>query len=352
MDAMTSALTDFRRSSLVHPAGLPQLKERIAEEYAKQHSVQVPPECIVVSVGTSMAFRNLHQLLVGPGDEVLLPRPYYPLYLFTARLAGADIRFYDIDLASMRVGLESLAAAMSPRTRVVVVNSPGNPLGNVISREDFQEIDLIVNGRAVIISDEIYANVYFDDPGYSALELPELRSPLIVTNAFSKAHRMYARRVGYAVVPSPLVDPLTVIQHHTLLTTDPVPQFGAVAALDNQDGVAELVQLYRSRRDYTMRHLAKIGGIEPLPSRGGFYHTLDCSGYLAQHGHSSSLELAVSVLAETGVATVPGSDFGAGQTLRLSYTSARYHEAVDRLAGFFAAGTGRAPGTREAIARR
>ncbi|MGM1058993.1 pyridoxal phosphate-dependent aminotransferase [Saccharothrix sp. Mg75] len=335
VDAMLEAAADHAKSSLVFPGGLPQLRERLAVEYEKRHNVTLDPERFVVSVGTSMAFRNLNQLLAGPGDEVLVPMPYYPLYTFTARLAGATVRYYRIDPHTLRIDLDSLAGAITDRTRIVVVNSPGNPLGNVVSREEFAAVDRIVDGGAVIISDEIYNNCHFDDVPFSAVELTGTRSPIVVTNAFSKGHRMYARRVGYALVPQELVEPLTVVQHHTLLTTDPVPQFGAIAALDHQDGLAEIVGRYRRRRDYTVRAFAPVPGVTAIRSRGGFYLTLDCAEHMEEHRIPDSLTLAVDILRETAVATVPGADFGLPTTLRLSYTSARYEDGIDRMVRYF-----------------
>jgi aspartate/methionine/tyrosine aminotransferase len=341
LSAMLDAVRDYSKAALVFPTGLPQLCERLAEEYRDRYGLRIPAERFIISVGTSMAFRNLMQLLAEPGDEVLVPLPYYPLYPFTARLVGARVRYYRIDSTTLRVDLDSVLEAMSGRTRVVVVNSPGNPLGNVVDRETFLDIDRIAAGRAVVVSDEIYANVHFDDQPYTAASLAEdLTCPLVVTNSFSKAHRMYARRVGYAIVPPELVQPLTVVQHHTLLTTDPVPQFGAIAALDHPGGVAELVRRYRSRRDYTVARFADVPGVRAIPARGSFYLTLDCAGHLRDRGVPDSLELAERIMRAVRVATVPGSDFGLPHTLRLSYTASRYEEAIDRLVDFFSGSSG------------
>ncbi|WP_431897559.1 pyridoxal phosphate-dependent aminotransferase [Micromonospora haikouensis] len=226
VEAMLAPAADYRTASLVFPAGLPQLRDRLALEYQQRYGVHLPSNRFVISTGTSTTFRNLHQLLVTEGDEVLVPLPCYPLYVFTARLVGARVRHYRVDPHSLEVDLASLEAAMTPRTRVVIVNSPGNPFGNVVDRRRFLEIDAIVAGRATLVSDEIYVNCLFDDEPYSAAEL--------MGNSFSKGHRMYARRVGYAIVGEEPVEPMSVIQHHKALTTDPVPQFGAIAALDSR----------------------------------------------------------------------------------------------------------------------
>ncbi len=333
--AMVDAARTFAKSTLVFPAGLPALRERLARHESERHGVKVRPDNVVVSVGTSTMFRNLFALLSGPGDEVLLPLPYYPLYRFSAMLAGATVRYYRIDPETMRLDLDSLRAQMGPRTRAVVVNSPGNPLGNVLTKDELLALDRAVDGKAAIISDEIYGNVCFDGDAPSLAALPDTRSPVIVTNAFSKGYRMYARRVGYAVVPDELVEPLTVIQHHTLLTTDPIPQFGALVALDRPQDVAELTATYRARRDYTVRRFAGVDGVRALPARGSFYLTLDCAGFMRRRGLQTSLDLAAAIMQKTHVATVPGSDFGMAETLRLSFTSARYEEGIDRLVSFF-----------------
>ena len=334
-EAMVEAARTFTKCGLVFPSGLPQLREKLATCESRRHGINVRPENVIVSVGTSTMFRNLFGLLAKEGDEVLLPLPYYPLYRFSAMLSGATVRFYRIDPLSMRLDVDSFRDQFSDATRVVVVNSPGNPLGNMLTRQELVAIDRIVDGRAVIICDQIYDNVCFDEQATSMLSLPDLASSAIVTNAFSKGYRMYARRIGYAVVPDALVEPLTVIQHHTLLTTDPVPQFGALVALDRPEDVAELTAIYRNRRDYTLRHFAGTKGVRALPSRGSFYLTLDCGGFMDEQGFATSLDLATAIMRETHVATVPGSDFGLPETLRLSFTSSRYEEGIDRLLSFF-----------------
>ncbi|MFD8821691.1 pyridoxal phosphate-dependent aminotransferase [Streptomyces sp. NPDC059605] len=342
--AMLEAAADPGTAGLVHPGGLPLLRSSLAEHYRRTHDVDLPAHRFVVGTGTSSLFRNLNQLLAGPGDEVVLPHPYYPLYPFTARLAGADVRYYRIDPRTGRIDWASLERALSARTRAVVVNSPGNPLGNLVDPEEFLRIDAAMHaatdGGAVLISDEIYDNVRFSSAPFSLVRVADrLRSPYVVTNAFSKGNRMYARRVGYAVVPEWLVEPLVVVQHHTLLTTDPVPQFGAVAALDHPGDPEELARVYGRRRDHTLKAFAGLEDVEALHSHGGFYLTLDCAAHLERHGLPDTLALAERIMERTRVATVPGSDFGLPTTLRLSFSAARYEEAVDRLRAYFEDGT-------------
>ncbi|MCL6589243.1 MAG: aminotransferase class I/II-fold pyridoxal phosphate-dependent enzyme [Firmicutes bacterium] len=335
--SMQDALGDFSKSALVFPGGLPELKEALAAYYRAKYQVGIDPKNFIISVGTSTIFRNLFQLLLKEGDEVLLPLPYYSLYHFSALLARATVKYYRINLNTMRLDVDSFRENFSQKTRVVVINTPGNPLGNILTEAELYQIDEIVNGRAAIINDEIYANICFDKPGISVMQLKGTKSRFITTDAFSKGFRMYSRRVGYCIVPEELITPLTVIQHHTLLTTDPVVQFGAITALQYQEEVQHLVGLYRERRNYTLTRLQGIPGIRVLPSEGSFYITLDCQEYMRKKGLKTSLDLAVKIMEAKCVATVPGSDFGIPETLRLSFSNTRYNQGIDRLAEFFSA---------------
>ena len=335
-NAMVDAVTCFEKYSLVFPAGLPELREKIAEKYRERYRNGVSPKNVVVSVGTSSIFRNLFNLLLDGNGQVLLPLPYYPLYRFCALLVGAEVTYYRIDPETMALDLESFEENFTERTQLVVINSPGNPFGNILTRDDLHAIDSIVNGRAPIVSDEIYGNICFDEEWTSVMEISSPKSQSIVTDAFSKGYRMYSRRVGYCIVPDELVMPLTVVQHHTLLTTDPVPQFGALAALDYPDEVERLCAIYKSRRDYTIERFEGVAGVRAIPAKGSFYLTLDCRAFSKKHGVLDCLELARAIMTRTHVATVPGSDFGIPNTLRLSYSSSEYEEGIDRLVDFFA----------------
>ncbi len=335
-EAIVTALRSPRDSSLVYPGGLPELRHAIAQSASTRYQRSVAPENVIISAGTSTLIRNVFDLLVEPGEEVLVPRPYYPLYTICARLARARITFYEIDTDTLRVDPTLIARAISPSTRLVVVNTPGNPLGNVMSHAELAGIDAAVGGRATILFDEMYGDAAFDEAmAPSALHLREPLSPFVVTAGFSKSHRMYARRIGYAIVPRELAAPLTIVQHHTLLTADTASQFGAVAALGEPDDVESLRALYRMRRNYTMKAFAGHPSVRVIRPEGGFYLTLDCTKHMTENAYATSLELALAIADQAHVATVPGSDFGLPTTLRLSFTASRYEDAVDRLTQFF-----------------
>lgn len=333
--AMEDAISDYNKYSQVFPGGLPELKEALANYYHKIYGIENEPENYLISVGTSSIFRNLFQLLVEEGDEVLLPYPYYSLYHFCALLCKADIKYYHIDPHTMRLDKDSFRQNFTSKTRVVVINTPGNPLGNIMTRDELNYIDEVVNGKAVIINDEIYANMYFDEKCLSVMQLKNTKSQFITTNAFSKGFRMYSRRVGYCILPKELITPMTVMQHHTLLTLDPIVQYGAIAALEHLEEVDSLRERYKERRDYTMRRLNNISGIIPLRSEGSFYITIDCEEFMKRHKVESGLKLAESILHSKYVAVVPGSDFGLNYMIRLSFSSKKYKEGIDRLADYF-----------------
>jgi aspartate aminotransferase len=334
IEAIVDAARDYSKYTRVFPGGLPELREALADHYNQSFGTSFDSENVVVGCGTSSIFRNLFQILCAAGDEVLLPHPYYPLYRFCAKLAGAKVRYYKIGLDDMQIDFDSFRENFTDKTQIVVFNSPGNPLGNVVGEEDIRRIDEIVGGRAVIINDAIYENMYFDEPPRSVLQIKGLESTFITTNAFSKGYRMYARRVGYCIVPDELVTPLTVIQHHTLLTVDPIPQYGAIEALKHGEDVEYLTQIYKQRRDYA---LEKFEGSEvrALPAQGSFYMTLDCSAYMDARGITSGYSLAKDMISKCNVATVPGSDFGIPKTQRLSFSTSLWDEGVDRLVDYF-----------------
>jgi aspartate aminotransferase len=221
----------------------------------------------------------------------------------------------------------------------VVINSPGNPIGNVVNEDEYREIYRIVDRQAYVLNDEIYNNTMFYDEFHSPLALlPERNDMTIVTNSFSKGFRMYTKRIGFAILPQELQTNLRVIQQHTLLCTDPVYQYGMIAALDDVESPKELMRIYRSRAEYTTQCLTGTG-CEPIAAEGGFYAMLRCAEWNEAHGFASSKELARDILDKVHVAVVPGTDFGVPQDLRLAFCNDRYNEGIDRLREYFTTAT-------------
>ncbi len=336
LKVFSDTLYDHKKTHVVYPEGLPELRSAIAKYYNTQFNLDVSPKQVFINVGTSAVFRNLFQLLSGPGLEILLPKPYYCLYLLSAILSDATIKYYDIDEATGGIDFDSFNQAFDPdKTSVVVINSPGNPLGNLVPKEDIIRLNNIVAGQAYIIHDEIYNNTVFYEKYEAPLSyLDKYQEMQIITNAFSKGFRMYTKRVGYVIAPESLTMPIRIMQQHTLLTSDPVNQYGMVEALKDLDSPRELTDVYRRRAEYSYDML-KDTGCNPVKSYGGFYITLDCDGWIAAKGMESSKDLARDILEKVYVATVPGTDFGRPASLRLAFCNERYNEAIDRLKLYF-----------------
>jgi aspartate/methionine/tyrosine aminotransferase len=336
LERMITRLKDPDFVRRVYPEGLPELREAIANFYNNRHETNVSLDNVIVNTGSSPIFRNLFQLLSGPEFEIMIPRPYYALYLYCAKLAGAKVKFYDIDVHTKRVDMDSFRRNFSPeRTSLVVINSPGNPVGNIVSPTEMLEMYEIIDHQAYVVNDEIYNNTMFYDPFHTPLAtLPEHNDVTIVTNSFSKGYRMYTKRVGFAILPEQLQKNLRVMQQHTLLCTDPCYQDGMIAALEDEESPAELNRVFRSRAEYTTQRLHGTG-CRPIPAEGGFYAMLRCKDWNAAHGFASSKELARDILEKVHVAVVPGTDFGVPDDLRLAFCNARYNEGIDRLRTYF-----------------
>lgn len=195
----------------------------------------------------------------------------------------------------------------------------------------------IVSGRTYIISDEIYRNTGFDGRVPSILDVAskEDMDHVIITNSFSKGFRMYTSRVGFSILPDHLHEPFRVLLQHTLLTTNPAEQFACVEALNHLDEVEKLTAIYKEHNNYTVAKLSNIEGVTVHSAQGGFYLVLSCAEFMKKHSLPTSFDLAKDILLNTGVAVVPGSDFGLPDGLRISFTHLRYNEAIDKIHTYF-----------------
>ncbi|MCP4639218.1 MAG: aminotransferase class I/II-fold pyridoxal phosphate-dependent enzyme, partial [bacterium] len=193
--------------------------------------------------------------------------------------------------------------------------------------------------RVYLLCDVVYDNVHFAKDAVpltkTLLAMPPPHPRIVVTNSFSKAYRLYTRRVGWCILPEELVRPMTVIQQHTRLTVDPAVQLGAVEALKHAEDVAILAATYARRWAYARECLSHLPGIRLLPTSGGFYFVLDCRPFIAEQGIPHCLRLATDILERVHVATVSGADFGIPGALRVSFTDARFNEGVDRMLQYF-----------------
>lgn len=335
--ALIEAVRDPEKRNLVYPEGLPQLRQKIADWYTDMGN-QTFASSVLINTGTSPFFKDLFRLIITEGDEVLIPEPYYSVYYVCALLARAKVTTYAIDQESQKIDQADFLAKYNPgKTRFVVTCSPGNPYGNILSADDYQFIIDSTDDSTYIVADEIYRNTGFYGRVPSILDVAdrEVLERVIVTNAFSKGFRMYASRVGFSILPKELLRPMRVLLQHTLLTTNPVEQFGCLEALNHLDEVDDLTRIYRERAKYVESALGTLDGVEVVPPAGGFYVVVLCDKYCQSNNIVDSFELSKNILESTGVAVVPGSDFGVAMGIRLSLSSLRFTEAIDRLYNFF-----------------
>ena len=336
---MQDALGDMSKCNLVFPAGLPELRDALSTYYMNYAKIKVPASNILIDAGTSSIYRNIFGIILRDNPHVVLPKPYYPLYKITAELAGGKISYYSINENSLKIDLETLRTVVNESTRAVVVNSPGNPFGNIVGENTLYELGRLMSKGSYLIFDEIYDNVKFQKtpPVCKTLLGTNKFSHLniIITNAFSKGYRMYSRRLGWAILPDHLVNSITTLLHHTRLTVDPVVQFGGIEALKHHGEIEVLNKKHLKRWEYTQKTLNDVHNIRLLESKGGFYCTIDCRNFIIKNRYSNCLELAMDILEKAKVATVPGQDFGIPGMLRLSFTNKRYFEAIDRLKDYF-----------------
>ncbi len=324
-EAMAAGSTHYTQS-----LGLPDLRAAIHEHYRRTYGVDVDSEDVVVTQGTSPAMLLLFGALLDPGDEVIMPDPCYPAYPnYVSFLGGVPkaLRVHARD--GFRYDLEQLEAAITPRTKAIMITSPSNPTGAVLGADDLDALAELAERTGVhVASDEIYHGLTFCGPEHSILEFTDRA---FVLNGFSKAYAMTGWRLGYLIAPREYVRSAEKIQQNFFLAANAFVQHAGVVALTQAQGaVAAMRELYDERRRFLVPALRRVGlTIESEPC-GAFYVFADARCWC-----EDSLALSGRLLEEAGVACAPGIDFGEGGEgfLRFSYATAleRLEEGVRRL---------------------
>jgi aspartate/methionine/tyrosine aminotransferase len=303
-------------------AGLPELREALAEKVARRNGYGACPEQMVVTQGGIQALYLTLRALLEPGDEVLLPDPAWPNYRMIAHLLGARVLSYPLVAeGGFLPRLEDLERSVTPRTRAILVNSPSNPLGTVVPRELMEGLLAFARERGLwFVSDEVYDEVVFDDAFVSAGSVAEQGDRLVSIYSFSKVYAMTGWRVGYLVAPPDLAKILTGMQESIISCVNTPAQMAALAAVTGpQDIVQEMNDSYRARRDELLGDL-DLGGLPSSRPSGAFYVWADVS-----EAGVPSMELARFLIELEHVAVAPGSAFGElGEGyVRLSLASSR-----------------------------
>lgn len=322
-------------------AGTPELRSALANFYGKRVGAEISAASVIVGVGGKSVIFAAVMALVNPGDEVIIPAPYWVSFPEQVRLAGGSPVFAMLDPEDgFTLRADLLASAITPATRAIIINSPSNPSGGVLPPDEARKIaELVVEHDLWLISDETYESFLYDPADiFSMLSLREmLGERLIFASAFSKSWSMTGWRVGYAIADPGIVKSILTVQSHDTTHTCSIAQKAALAALElAADVPAETLELYRGRRELMVSGLRKIPGLScPMP-RGAFYAYPEVSGLLAAKGLASSAELAKALISEVGLATVPGEAFGTPGFIRLSYACSdeTIREGLERLRRF------------------
>ncbi|WP_368498633.1 pyridoxal phosphate-dependent aminotransferase [Herbiconiux sp. A18JL235] len=347
VEAAAAAVHDPRNHRYTPAAGLPELREAIAAKTLRDSGVEVSPSQVIVTNGGKQAVYQSFATLLDPGDEVLVPTPFWTTYPEAIALAGGvPVQVFAGSDQDYLVTVEQLEAARTERTKVLLFVSPSNPTGAVYSPEQTKAIGEWAEEHGLwVVSDEIYQNLVYD--GLTAVSIvdavPALADRTILVNGVAKTYAMTGWRVGWMVGPADAIKAASNLQSHLSSNVSNVSQRAAIAALTGpQDTVAVMRDTYDRRRKQIVAGLNAIEGVRtPLPE-GAFYVYPDVSGLLGRSWAgvtpTTSLELADLILDQVEVATVPGEAFGPSGFLRLSYAlgDEALAEGVARLQRFFA----------------
>ena len=317
-------------------AGEPKLREAIADKLKRDLNLDYKSENVIVTNGGKHSLFNLMMALIEPGDEVIIPAPYWVSYPEMVTLAGGTPVIVDTDASTgYKITPEQLRQSITPKTKLFVFNSPSNPTGMVYSPAEIEAlVGVIVEADILVVSDEIYEKILYDGAKHISIGSlgTEIFARTIISNGFAKAYSMTGWRVGYLAAPVDLIKATIRIQGHSTSNVCTFAQYGAIAALENsQDCVEEMRQAFAKRREVMFARINAIPGLSCEKPDGAFYLFPNIS-----KTGLKSLEFCNKLLEEYQVATIPGIAFGADNNIRLSYATdmTSIEKGMDRLEKF------------------
>jgi aspartate aminotransferase len=319
--------------------GTLELKKAICERHKLDFATDYKPSECLVTVGGKHVIFNLTQALINPGDEVIIPVPYWVTYKDVVNYAGGRCVFVETDEnRGFTVSAAMIEKHLTPRTKMVIINSPSNPSGAVMDRGEFEKIFRLTSERGVyLMTDECYCKFLYDSEPYSIASLPGAKETVLVAGSLSKTYAMTGWRVGFGLVPQAVVGAMTKLQSHSTSNPTSIAQKAAVEALQGpQESVTAMLAEYRKRRDFVVRRLREIPGVKCAEPRGAFYAYPNISVVLGKNGIADTLQFSERLLAEANVAVVPGEAFGTNAHVRISYATSMHEleRGLDRIHQF------------------
>jgi aspartate aminotransferase len=339
-DAGIAAIEEnFTKYTVV--SGIPDVRRAAVERHASDFGSDYSPEEAVFTTGGKLALFNAVQVLVDHGDEVILPVPYWVSFKDIIQYAGGKTVFVEtLERENFNVTAKMIESAMTPRTKAIILNTPSNPSGAVISPKDLEQIIRLAHARGVyVLLDECYVYLHYTGVPISGASFTDCKEHIVVLGSLSKTYAMTGWRAGYALGPKPVIAAMAKLQSQSTSSAASMVQKAAIAALQgDQNCVTEMRSDYLVLRDRILAGLAQIPGISCTVPQGAFYVYPNVSSYLGKAGIDSTTQLSTKLLHEAHVVTVPGEAFGTNEHIRLSY--AVKHEDVDegirRMRVFFA----------------
>ncbi len=340
IDAINNGFTKYTAVG-----GTPELKQAICDKFKRDNELDYTPEQILVSSGGKQSFYNLCQALLNKGDEVIIPAPYWVSYPDMVILAEGKPVIVSSDIEQgFKMSAAQLKAAITDKTRLVVINSPSNPTGVAYTRADLKAIGEVLKDHPdiIIASDDMYEHIVWSEEPFCTIAqvCPELYPQTVTMNGVSKAYSMTGWRIGYAGGPADLIAAMTKIQSQSTSNPCSISQMATLEALNgDQSCIKTMLAAFKERHDYVVQRVNNISGMQALASQGAFYTFVNMQALIDRtEGVSNDVELADYILSQAEVALVPGSAFGAEGYMRISFATSmdNLQEALDRLEKLFA----------------
>ena len=323
IDAIKNGFTKYTAAS-----GTPELKQAIVAKFQRDNAVDYKPDQILVSCGAKHSLYNLAQAMLNPGDEVIIPAPYWVSYPDIALLAGAVPVIVSAGLEQgFKISPKQLESAITSMTRLFVLNSPSNPTGVAYTRKELAALaDVLKNHpKIAIVSDDIYEHIWWSNETFCNIlnVCPELYDRTLIVNGVSKTYAMTGWRIGYTAGPANVIKAMANIQSQSTSNPTSIAQVAAQAAIEGDQGcIGDMVKAFKERHDFVVAALNDINGVECLPSQGAFYSFPNMRKAIKNiEGVHNDIELAEYLINEASVALVPGSAFGAPGYMRLSFAT-------------------------------
>jgi aspartate aminotransferase len=332
---------DENFTKYTNTGGTADLKQAVCEYHARHFGTAYKPAECLITVGGKHIIFNAVQALINPGDEVVIPVPYWVTYKDVVNYAGGKCVFVPTDEANgFAVTAAMIAPHLTARTKMIIVNSPSNPSGAVVDRAEFEKIYKLTSERGIyLMTDECYCFFLYDSAPFSIASLPGAKENVLVVGSLSKTYAMTGWRIGFGLMPAPIIGAMTKLQSHSTSNPTSIAQKAAAEALRGpQDSVKTMLAEYHRRRDFVVQRLRAIPGVTCAEPRGAFYAYPNLGTVIGRNGIQNTVQLCERLLGEAKVAVVPGEAFGTEQHLRLSYATSmkELERGLDRIHQFVA----------------